>query len=120
VDSRSRASRALIAALEPFLQSPARRANGYRAYTLRDAVQLARIRRLTELGLNLDEVKDALGDDAGKDLYEVLAELDLDLARQEEAIRLRRVRLAELLRRGGRPGVSRRRARLARAGGAVP
>jgi DNA-binding transcriptional MerR regulator len=80
------------------LPEPARQANGYRAYTLRDAVQLARIRRLTELGLNLDEVKDALANDAGKDLYEVLAGLDLDLARQEQDIRLRRARLAELLR----------------------
>jgi DNA-binding transcriptional MerR regulator len=80
------------------LREPARRGNGYRAYTLRDAVELTRIRRLTELGLSLDEVKDVLAEDAGKDLPEVLAELDEGLAQQEEEIRRRRARLAELLR----------------------
>jgi len=38
------------------LPEPARTANGYREYSLRDAVELARVRRLTELGLSLDEV----------------------------------------------------------------
>jgi DNA-binding transcriptional MerR regulator len=50
------------------LAEPARKANGYREYSLRDAVELARVRRLTELGLTLDEVGDALADDAGRDL----------------------------------------------------
>ena len=36
------------------LAEPARKANGYREYSLRDAVELARVRRLTELGLGLD------------------------------------------------------------------
>ncbi|MFJ4847772.1 MULTISPECIES: MerR family transcriptional regulator [unclassified Streptomyces] len=88
------------------LPEPARRVNGYRDYGLRDAVELARVRRLAELGLALDEIRDVLADDAGKDLAEVLAGLDADLARQEEAIRGRRARLAELLRRaesGGLP-----------------
>jgi DNA-binding transcriptional MerR regulator len=80
------------------LAEPARKANGYREYTLRDAIELARVRRLTELGLSLDEVGDALADDAGRDLAEILSELDADLARQEEDIRQRRVRLARLLR----------------------
>jgi DNA-binding transcriptional MerR regulator len=87
------------------LAEPARKANGYREYSLRDAVELARVRRLTELGLSLDEVGDALADDAGRDLAEILCELDADLARQEEGIRQRRVRLARLLRQaedGGR------------------
>ncbi|MFG2518574.1 MerR family transcriptional regulator [Streptomyces sp. NPDC048527] len=79
------------------LPEPARQPNGYREYSLRDAVELARIRRLTELGLSLDEVKDVLADDAGKDLVEILTELDADLARQEEAIRQRRTRLRPLL-----------------------
>ncbi|MDJ0383019.1 MerR family transcriptional regulator [Streptomyces sp. G-G2] len=39
---------------------PERRPNGYRAYSVRDAVLLARVRRLTELGLSLDEVRDVL------------------------------------------------------------
>ncbi|MFJ5223706.1 MerR family transcriptional regulator [Streptomyces sp. NPDC088400] len=79
------------------LPEPARRANGYRDYTVRDAVLLARIRRLTELGLGLDEVRDVLADDAGGELAEVLGELDADLARQEAEIRARRRRLAELM-----------------------
>ncbi|MYR94352.1 MULTISPECIES: MerR family transcriptional regulator [unclassified Streptomyces] len=79
------------------LPEPARRANGYRAYTVRDAVLLARIRRLTEIGLALDEVRDVLADDAGRELVEVLGELDADLARQEREIRERRRVLAALL-----------------------
>ena len=80
------------------LAEPARKANGYREYSLRDAVELARVRRLTELGLSLDEVGDALAGDAGRDLAEILRELDTDLARQEADLRQRRARLAELLR----------------------
>lgn len=78
------------------LPEPVRRANGYREYGLADAVTLARLRRLVELGLGLEEVRDVLADDSGRELAEVLAELDADLARQEEAIRSRRVRLAAL------------------------
>src|SRR5690349_12077052 len=88
------------------LAEPARKANGYREYSLRDAVELARIRRLTELGLSLDEVGDALARDAGRDLAEILRELDADLARQEAGLRQRRARLAQLLRQaeaGGKP-----------------
>ncbi|MFE3825506.1 MerR family transcriptional regulator [Streptomyces sp. NPDC059092] len=79
------------------LPEPARRPNGYRDYSVRDAILLARIRRLTELGLSLDEVRDVLADDAGRELTEVLGELDADLARQEAEIRARRRRLAELM-----------------------
>ncbi|MFG2830541.1 MerR family transcriptional regulator [Streptomyces sp. NPDC048434] len=86
------------------LPEPERRANGYREYGLRDAVVLARVRRLTELGLGLDEVRDVLADDAGHELHEVLAELDADLARQEEAIRSRRARLAAVRRQAEEHG----------------
>ncbi|NUR02429.1 MAG: MerR family transcriptional regulator [Streptomyces sp.] len=79
------------------LPEPERLGNGYRDYTLRHAVVLARIRRLTELGMGLAEVRDVLAEDAGKDLVEVLTELDEDLARQEAAIRERRARLRALL-----------------------
>ncbi|MFJ2947148.1 MerR family transcriptional regulator [Streptomyces sp. NPDC087226] len=79
------------------LPEPVRLGNGYRDYGLRHAVVLARIRRLTELGLGLAEVRDVLADEAGKDLVEVLTELDEDLARQEAAIRERRTRLRALL-----------------------
>ncbi|MFD9370546.1 MerR family transcriptional regulator [Streptomyces sp. NPDC060020] len=82
------------------LPEPERRPNGYRAYSVRDAVLLARVRRLTELGLSLDEVRDVLADDAGRELADVLEELDADLARQEAAIAERRRRLAVLLAAG--------------------
>ncbi|MEV6568690.1 MerR family transcriptional regulator [Streptomyces kronopolitis] len=86
------------------LPEPARRANGYREYGLPDAVALARLRRLVELGLGLEEVRDVLADDSGRELAEVLAELDADLARQEEEIRSRRVRLAALRRQAEEHG----------------
>jgi len=86
------------------LPEPARKANGYREYSLRDAVELARVRRLTELGLSLDEVGDALARDAGRDLAEILRELDADLARQEAGLRQRRARLAQLLRQAEASG----------------
>ncbi|MGW7366646.1 MerR family transcriptional regulator [Streptomyces sp. NPDC054841] len=79
------------------LPEPTRLANGYRDYSVRDAVLLARIRRLTELGLGLDEVRDVLADDAGRELVEVLQELEEDLARQQEQIAERRRRLGVLL-----------------------
>lgn len=79
------------------LPEPERRANGYRDYSLRHAVVLARIRRLTELGLGLAEVRDVLADDAGRELVEVLGELDEDLARQEAEVRERRERLRVLI-----------------------
>ncbi|MFF9064746.1 MerR family transcriptional regulator [Streptomyces sp. NPDC014891] len=79
------------------LPEPPRRANGYREYGVRDAVLLARVRRLTELGLGLDEVRGVLADDEGRGLAEVLEELDADLARQEAEIRGRRARLSGLL-----------------------
>ncbi|MFC5820749.1 MULTISPECIES: MerR family transcriptional regulator [Nonomuraea] len=82
------------------LPEPARTAGGYRDYRLRDAVLLARVRRLAELGLSLDEIRDVLADDRGRDLREVLLELDSDLARQQELIAARRVRLAALLEEG--------------------
>ncbi len=41
---------------------------------------------------------DALAGDAGRDLVEILRELDADLARQEDGLRQRRARLAQLLR----------------------
>ncbi|MBP5894048.1 MerR family transcriptional regulator [Streptomyces scabiei] len=85
------------------LPEPERRANGYRDYTLRHAVVLARIRRLTELGLGLAEVRDVLADDAGRELVEVLGELEEDLARQETEIRERRERLRDLI-EGARAG----------------
>jgi DNA-binding transcriptional MerR regulator len=79
------------------LAEPERLPNGYREYRLRDAVRLARVRHLAGLGLSLEELRDALADDQGKDFREVLEELDADLAKEQEAIGVRRARLAVLL-----------------------
>ncbi|MGW4801915.1 helix-turn-helix domain-containing protein, partial [Nonomuraea sp. NPDC004297] len=81
------------------LPEPPRLANGYREYGMRDAVALARVRRLVELGLSLDEARDVIAEDRSRELPEILAEIDADLAAQEREIRLRRARLAEVLRR---------------------
>jgi DNA-binding transcriptional MerR regulator len=79
------------------LPEPERTPGGYRDYRLRDAVLLARVRRLAELGLSLDEIRDVLADEQGRELREVLTDLDADLARQQAAIAARRARLAMLL-----------------------
>lgn len=79
------------------LPEPERLPNGYREYRVRDAVTLARVRRLAELGMSLEEIRGVLADDEGRDLRAVLHELDADLARQERAIAARRARLADLL-----------------------
>ncbi|MFG3437295.1 MerR family transcriptional regulator [Nonomuraea sp. NPDC047897] len=79
------------------LPEPARRANGYREYGMRDALALARVRRLVQLGLSLDEARDVIADDRDRELPEILAQIDADLARQEHEIRARRARLAELI-----------------------
>ncbi|MGP3965028.1 MerR family transcriptional regulator [Nonomuraea sp. 3N208] len=80
------------------LPEPPRLANGYREYGMRDAVALARVRRLVALGLSLDEARDVIAEDRSRELTEILAEIDADLARQEQEIRDRRQRLAEVLR----------------------
>ena len=79
------------------LPEPVRLANGYRDYRLRDAVALARVRRLAELGLSLDEIRDVLADDRGRELREVLMELDADLAGSRRRSAPRGTRLAALL-----------------------
>ncbi|NJP90949.1 MerR family transcriptional regulator [Nonomuraea sp. FMUSA5-5] len=81
------------------LPEPPRRANGYREYGMRDAVALARVRRLVELGLSLEEARDVIAEDRSRELPEILAEIDADLAAQEADIRRRRARLAEMLAR---------------------
>lgn len=76
---------------------PERDPNGYRRYTIDDAVRLARARRLAGLGMSLQEVADALSDDATADLEKILTEIDLDLARQEREIAEARERIGRLL-----------------------
>lgn len=79
------------------LPEPDRAPGGYRAYELRDAVLLLRIRRLVELGLSLDQAAQILAEDQRRDLREILSELDADLAEQQRRIGTRRTRIAELL-----------------------
>lgn len=79
------------------LPEPNRRTNGYRDYGLGEAVTLVRIRCLTELGLSLAEVRDVLADHHGRELAEILAELDDELARQQEVLARRRTQLSVLL-----------------------
>jgi len=79
------------------LPEPPRMQNGYRRYGIRDVVLLLRVRRLVELGMSLDEVKDALAEPAGSDLREILVELDASLALQERRIAERRSRVADAL-----------------------
>lgn len=81
------------------LPEPGRRSNGYRVYGMRDVSRLARVRRLTELGLSLDEAADVLADDEGRELVEIVGELDADLARQATWIQHRRRQLAGLQKR---------------------
>jgi len=69
------------------LPEPARRSNGYRQYDIHAVLRLVRIRRLTQLGLSLPEVRHALGGDDEGDLREILTELVADLERQEAAVR---------------------------------
>lgn len=78
------------------LPEPEREPNGYRTYALRDLVLLARARRLADLGMSLEEVADAITDDKGADLVEILRDLDRDLERQELSIREARGRLSKL------------------------
>ncbi|MFC0435233.1 MerR family transcriptional regulator [Kutzneria buriramensis] len=79
------------------LPEPRRRENGYRSYELRDLVLLLRARRLVELGLSLEEVADALSDDRGRDLVEIIREIDADLAAQQQRIAEQRSAIATLL-----------------------
>ncbi|GAA3432956.1 MerR family transcriptional regulator [Kutzneria kofuensis] len=79
------------------LPEPRRRENGYRSYELRDLVLLLRTRRLVELGLSLEEVADALSDDRGRDLVEIVREIDADLAAQQDRITRQRAAIADLL-----------------------
>ncbi|MFF3855556.1 MerR family transcriptional regulator [Micromonospora sp. NPDC002575] len=83
------------------LPEPARRANGYRDYTVSDLVLLLRIRRLTELGLPLDEIQPMLKTSGRADV--VLDELDRELAAQIERLAARREVIARLRAAGASP-----------------
>jgi len=103
------------------LPEPPRQANGYRLYGPRDVVRLLRVRRLVEFGLSLDEAADVLADDEGRELRDILIDLDADLARQAQRIVGRRAQIAGLLEREGDLASSAEMSRLlGRLGRAAP
>lgn len=81
------------------LPEPARRTNGYRTYDVQAVLRLVRIRRLTQLGLSLPKIEQALAGADEQDLRAMLGELVADLTRQEAEIREQRERLVALLAR---------------------
>jgi DNA-binding transcriptional MerR regulator len=82
------------------LPEPHRRGNGYREYTVGDLILLLRIRRLTELGLSLEEIPPLLSSEESGD---VLQRLDDELAAQIALLTARRETIARLRATGARP-----------------
>ncbi len=80
---------------------PARRANGYREYSVGDLVMLLRIRRLAELGIPLEEIPPML--ESGGRADAVLDELDRELAGQIARLTARREAIARLRAAGASP-----------------
>jgi len=81
------------------LPEPERRSNGYREYTTKDLLMLVRLVRLAELGLTLDEIRDAINEDSGRELRSILGEIVVDLDAQTEELARRRRAIAEVLSR---------------------
>ena len=78
------------------LPEPARTPSGYRRYAVRDLIRLSRARRLVDLGLGLDEVRDVLAGEEGRELAEVIAAMDAELALQIERLTEQRRRIGVL------------------------
>jgi DNA-binding transcriptional MerR regulator len=87
------------------LPEPERTSSGYRVYRLRDISRLIQIRRLTDLGLTLAQVADAL-DDTVPDMGRLLSDLDAELARQQAQLDRRRQLVRRLQARGGDPTIA--------------
>lgn len=77
------------------LAEPERRSNGYRSYDVHDLIRVLRIRRLASLGIPLERMPDLL-DDAGDDAGRVLDELDAELAGQIDRLTRQRILIAHL------------------------
>lgn len=78
------------------LDEPARKANGYREYTVHHLVRVVRIVRLASLGFRLGELTPMLDRD-GEDAAEVLQRLDDETAREIERLTERRALIAQLM-----------------------
>jgi len=70
--------------------------NGYRTYDGGHVLRLLRIKRLTLLGLSLEEVAEVMGDPVSARSGRILAELDRALADQMAEIRAQRRVIAEM------------------------
>lgn len=81
---------------EGLLDEPPRDRSGYRRYGAQDLVRLIRIRRLRELGLSLEQVRELL--DRPGTLAEALDALDTELAARQRQIEEQRARIARLRR----------------------
>lgn len=81
------------------LPEPDRRSNGYRAYGSKDLLLLVRLVRLAQLGLTLDEIRDALDEQTGLELRDILEEIVSDLDAQSDELVRRRRSIVEVLSR---------------------
>ncbi|WP_250009040.1 MerR family transcriptional regulator [Actinoplanes sp. M2I2] len=78
------------------LAEPTRRYNGYKQYGMSDLVRLLRIRRLSELGVPLDRIREICED--GGAAPDVLRQVDADLASEIERLTRARTDIATILR----------------------
>lgn len=77
------------------IAEPARHGNGYRRYGVQHLVRLLRIRRLSALGLSLDDIP-ALLDGKGERRSDMLDQLDESLTRQIQHLEAQRRTVAAL------------------------
>jgi DNA-binding transcriptional MerR regulator len=80
------------------LPEPARTAGGYRVYTPEHVLRLIRIKRLTSLGLSLEQAAGVLDDPGGTASRHLLDDLDRELARQVAELTAQRQVIAEMRR----------------------
>lgn len=78
------------------LDEPERRYNGYKQYTVRDLVDLLRIRRVAELGVPLSQIGEVGAGSANRP--DALLELDAELAASIERLAKARAGIAAILR----------------------
>lgn len=90
------------------LPEPPRSANGYRSYCAGDIVRVLRIKRMTSLGMSLQQVREILKDessDEGLSFVETLDVLDAELAQEIERLQEKRRTLAMLRERNLDPDI---------------
>ncbi|MFB9906445.1 helix-turn-helix domain-containing protein [Allokutzneria oryzae] len=80
---------------EGLIDEPPRNSSGYRSYGTMALITVSRIKRLRDLGLSLDQIRELLGEKP-RALDDALSTLDNELAEQEKRIAAQRKRIAEL------------------------